>query len=203
VNYEVVVDHGETTNKCTVTPLRGREDFRFFSVFGQGPLGPLSAPILLHPDGQCLTRINGPKPVSVLASVDCVWRRLPKILPRISWLGAPATLAKIPGGFVTAYPRTGRPLADPEGGLATIEAIFIAAALLGNWDPSLLGRYYFGRAFVERNAKRFIELGVRPAEDEAQWPAQLRPQRTSYSRNANRGRLGDSHKRSKVLEGNL
>lgn len=128
-----------------------------------------------------------------MASVDCVWRRLPKILPRLSWLGEPATLAKIPGGFVTSYPRTGRPLADPEGGLATVEAIFIAAALLGNWDPSLLSRYYFGRGFVERNAKRFTELGVQPAADEAQWPAQLRTQRNSFSRNANRGRLATTN----------
>jgi len=191
VKYEIVVDHGETENKCTITPLRGRPDFQFFSVFGQGPLGPLSAPLLLHPDGQCLTEIPG-RPVSALASVDCVWRRLPKILPRLSWLGNPARLAKIPSGFITAYPRTGRPQADPEGGLATVEAIFIAAALLGNWDPSLLGRYYFGRVFVERNARRFVELGVRQAADEVLWPTQLQPQRNSYRRNANRGRLATS-----------
>jgi len=190
MNYEIVLDHGETENKCTVTPLRDRPDFRFVPVFGQGPLGPLSAPVLLHPEGRCLTEIEVSRPVEALACVDCVWRRLPKILPRLQWSGEPATLVKIPAGFVTAYPRTGF---DPEGGLATIEAIFIAAALLGNWDVTLLSRYYFGRAFVERNAKRFAELGVAGALDESHWPAQLQPQRNSYNRNRNRGRLATAN----------
>ena len=191
MNYEIVLDHGETANKCTIIPLRARPDFRFFPVFGQGALGPLDAPILLHPDGRCLSDIPRALPVSALASVDCVWRRLPKILPRLRWVSAPAALAKVPDGFVTAYPRRGMPSADPEGGLATIEALFIAAALLGNWDVSLLSRYYFGRAFVERNAKRFLAFGVTQAGDERQWPPQLHPQRNSHSRNGNRGRLGD------------
>ncbi len=189
MNYEIVLDHGETANKCTITPLRERSDFKFFPVFGQGPLGPLRAPILLHPDGKCLTNIDRVLPVTALASVDCVWRRLPKILTRLSWVSAPPVLAKVPDGFVTAYPRRGRPSADPEGGLATIEALFIAAALLGNWDVSLLSRYYFGRAFVKRNAKQFMAFGVPQGEEETQWPPQLQPQRNSESRNRNRGRL--------------
>lgn len=186
--YEIVLDHGETANKCTVTPLRDRADFRFFSVFGQGPIGPLSASVLLHPDGQCLSQLVWREPPTTIASVDCVWRRLPKILPRLSWVGQKAVLAKIPEGFLTAYPRKGLPAADPDGGLATIEALFVAAALMGHWDITLLSRYYFGRAFVERNARRFCELGVRPAADEAQWPTQLTPQRNAYRRNLNRGR---------------
>ena len=195
MNYEIVLDHGETANKCTITPLRDRADFRFVSVFGEGPLGPLSAALLLHHDGKSIVDIPRPRPIATLASVDCVWRRLPKILPRLRWAEAPAVLAKIPDGFVTAYPRTGRPSTDPAGGLATVEAIFIAAALLGNWDPSLLSRYYFGRVFVQRNAKLFLDLGVPQAGDESQWPAQLQPLRNSYRRNANRGRLAPDRAR--------
>lgn len=189
MQYEIVFDHGETANKCTIAPLRDRADFRFVPVFGEGPLGPLSAPILLHPDGACLTQWNRAEPVSAFASVDCVWRRLPAILLRLSWVGAPATLAKIPEGFVTAYPRVGNSAAEPPGGLATVEALFTAAALLGNWDPSLLSRYYFGKAYVERNAQRFLELGVGAAGDATQWPPPPQIQRNSRTRNRNRGRM--------------
>lgn len=189
MNYEIIIDHGETANKCTITPLRDRSDFRFFPVFGENPLGPLSAPILLHPDGQCLTRFDRTTPIPALASIDCVWRRLPKILSRLSWVNTPAVLAKIPDGFVTAYPRVGKPSTEPSGGLATVEAIFLAAALLGNWDVSLLSRYYFARVFVERNADRLTALGVPQAADVAHWPPLVRPERTSKSRRINRGRL--------------
>lgn len=187
--YEIVVDHYETANKCTIAPLRDRTDFRFVKVFGEGPLGPLSAPILLHPDGMCLSKWDRTVSVPALASVDCVWRRLPSIVRRLHWSVAPAIFAKIPTGFVTAYPRVGKKSAEPEGGLATVEALFTAAALLGNWDVSLLSRYYFGRLYVERNARRFVELTVDHAADEAQWPPPLRLERNSHLRKVNRGRL--------------
>ncbi len=189
MRYEIVMDHGETGNKCTIAPLRGRPDFRFFRVHGERPLGPLSAPILLHHEGECLTQVDLTKPVQSLASIDCVWRRLPTIQRRLSWIEAPAKLAKLPEGFVTVYPRVGQYLPDPEGGLATIEALFIAAALLGKWDVTLLAHYYFARAFIERNAKRFVELGVQAAADQMLWPPEKPLVRTSLSRRINRGQI--------------
>lgn len=191
MRYEIVLDHGETMNKCTVTPLRDRSDFRFFPVFGEGRVGPLSAPLLLHHEGECLTMLRDRFPTPPdLACVDSVWRRVPRILRKLQWgEGLSALSVKIPAGFVTAYPRVGRPNQDPPGGLATIEAIFTAAALLGNWDVSLLAKYYHGRGFVERNARRFQELGVAQAGDLASWPATPPLIRHAWSRKRNRGRL--------------
>lgn len=188
--YEIIVDAKETPNKCTIAPLAARVDFRLFPVFGEGPIGPLSAPILLHHEGECLLTLRPQFPkASAIAGVDSVWRRLPKITGRIAWEGNRAPrLARIPGGFRTVYPRVGQPKHDPDGGLATIEALFIGAALLGNWDPTLLERYYFGRKFVEVNATRFLELGLAQAADPAQWPVPLPPARDSYTRRLNRGR---------------
>lgn len=184
--YEIILDIGETGNKCTIAPLAGREDFRLFPVLGEeGPLGPLSAPVLLHHEGECLTRLP-PQATPALASIDCIWRRLPKLLDRVVW-AAPPVLAKIPPGFVTAYPRVGRD--DPNGGLATIEALFTAAALLGNWDPTLFSQYYFGRRYVELNAERFCELGVKEAGQPELWPKPVLPARDAWSRRRNRGRL--------------
>lgn len=190
MHYEIVLDHGETMNKCTVTPLADRPDFHFFPVFGEGKIGPLSAPILLHHEGTCLTELRGQFPTPPdLACVDCVWRRVPKIIRKLDWKTGAVRRAKVPLGFVTAYPRVGRPDQDPDGGLATIEAIFTAAALLGNWDVSLLGRYFQGRKFVELNAARFQELGVPDARDPALWPVPPPLVRHALNRRRNRGRL--------------
>jgi pre-rRNA-processing protein TSR3 len=159
MRYEVILDYGESPNRCTISPLADRPDFRLLPVAGTGsrPLGPFESPILLHPEGECLTRVRAN--IASIATIDCVWKRLPPLLARLA--GPVPKLVRIPEGFVTAYPRVSRHGGrDPEGGLATIEAIFVAAALLGRWDETLLTRYYFGRRFVETNADRFRELGV-------------------------------------------
>jgi hypothetical protein len=90
-------------------------------------------------------------------------------------------------GFVTAYPRASQIHPDPDGGLATIEALFIASALLGKWDVSLLSRYYFAREFMERNVEAFLEFGVHEAADRAHWPPEKPLLRTARTRKINRG----------------
>lgn len=187
MRYEVVLDEGETPNKCTIAPLAPRPDFRLIRVEGRKPLGALSSPILLHHEGECITRLRSePKQVSGIASVDCIWRRLDFLLARID---APLPrLVRIPDGFETAYPRRSENDTDPEGGLATIEAIFVASAFLGNWDPTLLSKYYFGRRFIEMNRVRFLDGGVSQAADPSLLPSFIAPERNSRQRRRDRGR---------------
>lgn len=190
MRYEIIVDSGETPNKCTIAPLSDRPDFHLFPVFGEGKLGPLSAPILLHHEGVCLSSLSRhAKPVAALASIDCVWRRLPRILGRIQWANQTPVLARIPTGFKTAYPRVGQPNRDPTGGLATIEAIFIAAAFFGRWDPTLLSKYYFAHRFIRFNEQRFLDLGIRPTICLEEFSRPVPRARDSYSRRRERGRL--------------
>jgi hypothetical protein len=99
-------------------------------------------------------------------------------------------LVKIPRGFQTAYPRVGTAATDPDGGLATIEALFIAAALFGNFDTSLLSKYYFARLFLERNLERFLELGVGEAEKLDVFPPRPHVNRNAHTRRCDRGRNG-------------
>lgn len=186
--YEVILDSGETPNKCTIAPLRHRADFRLIQVKGNPVFGPLDSSILLHHQGQCLSTFSkSVGEVKGIASVDCVWRRLDSLLQRI--VAPLPVLARIPDGFVTAYPRISSQNTDPEGGLATIEAIFVAAALLGNWDATLLSEYYFGRKFIEMNSKRFLELGVNQAADPDTWPILTPRSRNSRQRRRDRGRI--------------
>ena len=72
-------------------------------------------------------------------------------------------LVGIPDGFVTAYPRRNKKDLDPDQGLATIEALFIAAALLGRWDQSLLAHYHFGADFLAKNRRAFERHGAWPS----------------------------------------
>lgn len=183
--YEVIIDAGETANKCTIAPLASRPDFRLISAKGAEPIGPLKSPVLLHPDGECLTKIRSSRGgISGIAAIDCVWRRVDAILSRIA---APLpVLGRIPDGFQTAYLRKSSYGFDPDGGLATIEAIFAARALLGHWQPDLLSKYPFGRAFVELNRGRFLELGVNEASDQNAMPVFLPKPKNSAQRRRDR-----------------
>jgi pre-rRNA-processing protein TSR3 len=182
--YEVILDVGETPNKCTIASLSYRNDFRLFRVKGGEALGPLTSPILLHHQGECLTTLRKSLgEVQAIATVDCVWHRLDVLLNRIT---RPLPIfARVPDGFETAYPRRSIKNTDPEAGLATIEAIFVAAALLGNWDASLFSEYYFGRKFIELNTERFLKLGIQPAS----MPVLNARPRNSMERRRNRGKF--------------
>jgi ribosome biogenesis protein Tsr3 len=182
--YEIIIDSGETANKCTIAPLASRPDFRLLSAKGAEPIGPLKSSVLLHPQGECLTKIRSCRENLGIAAIDCVWRRVDPILSRIA---APVpVLGRIPDGFQTAYLRKSYYGYDPDGGLATIEAIFAARALLGHWQPDLLSKYPFGRRFVELNQRRFLELGVVQASDLDAMPVFSPPPKNSLQRRRDR-----------------
>ncbi len=184
--YEVVIEKSETPNKCTIAPLSNRHDFKLIEIKGPGVFGPLKANVLLHHEGKCLTSFADSKnAIQGIAAIDCVWRRLDQHMTRLT--GVLPELARIPEGFVTAYPRKSFHDLDPTDGLATIEAIFIASAMLGNWDVSLLSEYYFGSEFIKLNEKRFCELGLLQVLDKDSLP-NFNRQRNSQQRRRDRGR---------------
>jgi pre-rRNA-processing protein TSR3 len=53
----------------------------------------------------------------------------------------------------TAYPRISKMNHDPGGGLATIEAIFVAYHLLERETAGLLDAYYWRDLFLKKNAR--------------------------------------------------
>jgi ribosome biogenesis protein Tsr3 len=116
--------------------------------------------MLLHPDGISLDAVAAGQrqEVKILSAIDCTWKRLGSVLKLIA--EPLPRLVKIPPGFVTAYPRRNKQNRDPEVGLATIEAVFIAAAFLGHWDETLFSHYAFGKAFLDLNRGTFLDYGV-------------------------------------------
>jgi ribosome biogenesis protein Tsr3 len=157
LKYEIIVDHNETSKKCTILPLRDRQDFCIRRYAPHKVMPPLIADVLLHPDGVPMDQLkrNGD---TKIAALDCIWRRLEAILKNME--GPLPTLGSIPPGFETAYPRKSRDGSDPSCGLATIEALFIGSAFIGQWDVSLLDKYYFADAFLARNEAVFRGYGI-------------------------------------------
>ena len=156
LNYEILIDQKENKRKCTLYPLLNRENFSF-SKFSSGlaSIEPLISDILLHVDGEELDKIvQRNKTVRSIALIDCNWRKVEGTLKRLSkpW----PTLAKIPPCFQTAYPRKSKkPGVDPEGGLASIEALFVASAFLSTWDMNLLTEFHFKDKFLQINEENW------------------------------------------------
>ena len=140
----VIVRHGrENPRKCSVLPLRGRPDVIFVGY-------PLKTPrdwtnyIRLAADGPPLAAADAGHGLLLL---DGSWR----------WAAAmtrdfidvpPRSLT----GFKTAYPRVAKRGTDPDNGLASIEALYIAYRILGRNTDGLLDHYHWREEFLRANA---------------------------------------------------
>lgn len=140
----ILRDPRESTRKCSLTPLRGRPGVEFVH-FRPGLRLDASGRLLLHPDGEELSPADAG---SGLLLVDCSWRRLPRLLQAID--GEPPRRRLPP--LQTAYPRRSRTFQDPGQGLASVEALYAALALLGEPRPELLQGYVWAQAFLDANS---------------------------------------------------
>lgn len=141
----IVIHPRERRSKCSVEPLRGKEDFVFWKFPERGP-----EPI----DGYIRLGMNGPKLSADDAShgllvLDGTWRLAQKMEPFFDEL----PVRTLPA-WETAYPRVSKVFNDPMGGLATIEAIFAAHTILGKDTSGLLDNYYWAEQFLELNQDR-------------------------------------------------
>lgn len=156
MRFEILMDKRENPDKCTIHPVKNRNDFSVRYFKSNDPIAAFESEILLHVGGECLSEWKkNNSTAKSLAVIDCNWKKVPATLTRVA---APLPkFVKIPEGFVTAYPRRNKQGLDPDGGLATIEALFIAAAFLGAWDETLLEKYYFREAFLKLNEPKWNE----------------------------------------------
>jgi pre-rRNA-processing protein TSR3 len=139
----VIIRHPhENPRKCSVLPLRGRPDLLFFNY----PAA--RAPSL---EGYVRLAAEGP-PLSLagagagLLLLDGSWR----------WAGSMTRdFLQVPPralhGYRTAYPRASKRGTDPENGLASVEALFVAYHLLGRPTAGLLGHYRWAAEFLRLN----------------------------------------------------
>ncbi|MGK0154006.1 MAG: pre-rRNA-processing protein TSR3 [Neolewinella sp.] len=131
----------ERISKCSLrflhdrpemTFLRGKPDLRFDAT----------GFILLAVDAPPLSLADQGHPLLLL---DSTWRWLPQLNACVT--GEPIKRS-IPGDLHTAYPRVSKTFEDPAGGLASIEALYVARKLLGDDDPELLHGYHWTDEFL-------------------------------------------------------
>jgi pre-rRNA-processing protein TSR3 len=150
----IIVEHPkEKKYKCTVSLLKGREDLTFLSPEAAESEDWGDA-VLLDPS---VDRVLGPRDAGKpLILVDATWRWAERVVRRLV-----CSRRRLPP-FETAYPRTSKLFRDPPGGLASAEALFVAALVLGRYDESLLDGYRWRDEFLALNREAIS--GLRPLD---------------------------------------
>ena len=138
----VVIRHPkERKSKCSLAPLHklsgitfhnARENFRFDAT----------GYILLTLNASPLTSQDSGHPFIIL---DSTWHLIPKLETCIK--GDPLRRS-LPNNIKTAYPRISKIFEDPQGGLASIEALYVAMKIVGENNPALLNGYHWKEEFL-------------------------------------------------------
>ncbi len=136
-------DPREPAKKCSLTPLRGLEGVSFISLRG-GRRVDAGRRLWLHPEGE---EISAADRGLDLLLVDCAWRKLPQLSKAIDGQLIKRRLPKL----ISAYPRRSKVAVDPEHGLASVEALYAAIALLDCPRPELLAKYRWAADFLAAN----------------------------------------------------
>lgn len=139
----------ENLKKCSLRGLESRNDFQFFSYPCQ-QLPDLSRYILLTLEAPPLTEQDRHLE-SGLFLVDATWRYAAMMLQKMP----PMLKRSLPANFRTAYPRRQLDCPNPECGLSSIEALYIAFHILGKDTSHLLDNYYWKNQFLELNSSLF------------------------------------------------
>jgi len=138
----IVVHPRERPSKCSVEPLRGREEFVFCTFPAQVTVN-LGNYIRLGIGGPLLSAADSPRGLLLL---DGTWRLAARMEPFYSHVDVrslPVTQ--------TAYPRKSVVYPDPNEGLATIEALYAALRILGRETTDLLDHYHWKTEFLKLN----------------------------------------------------
>lgn len=134
----------ENLKKCSLKGLETREDILFYT-YPKDPLPPLQGYILLKLDAPPLTKDDANKGLLLL---DGTWRLAQAMESSIQSISIEARSLPL---FKTAYPRRQTGCLDPQSGLASIEALFIAYHILQRPKKGLLDSYYWKDAFLLLN----------------------------------------------------
>jgi pre-rRNA-processing protein TSR3 len=143
----------ENLKKCSLRGLEVRADCRFFT-YPKSAIPDTTNYLLLAMDAPPLRAEDANKGLFLL---DATWRYASKML---NFVESKAIIEKrsIPAGFRTAYPRRQDDCPNPEEGLASIEALYIAYVITGRDPVGLLDNYYWREAFLEKNKALFAEI---------------------------------------------
>jgi pre-rRNA-processing protein TSR3 len=132
----------ENPRKCSILPLHGRPDLVFLSYpLRQRP--PLEGYVRLAAEGPPLSRDDAERGLLLL---DGSWRWAGEMTR--AFLDVPPRSLT---GYRTAYPRVSKQGTDPDNGLASVEALFIAYHVLGRPTDGLLDHFHWKDEFLRLN----------------------------------------------------
>lgn len=150
----LVVHPRENRAKCSLEPLRGRPDLCFVRFTPALELD-LDRYVRLAVDGEPLSEADRDLGLLLL---DATWRWAAPMNRRF---------ARVPGrslrGYRTAYPRRSKLKSDPAGGLASVEALYVAHRILGRPTDGLLEGYRWRAEFLAANGWSADEAAARRA----------------------------------------
>ena len=135
----------ENLAKCTLEPLYGRPELEFLEAVPGLQLDGTGM-ILLEVGAPVLSAADAGRRLLLL---DGNWKHVEFLRARV--IGAPIARSLPP--IATAYPRRNRDGLDPQVGLASVEALYLALKILGHDDPALLADYYWREEFFQRVAE--------------------------------------------------
>jgi pre-rRNA-processing protein TSR3 len=151
----IIVRHSrENPRKCSIMPLRGHPGIMILN-YPVKKMPALSSYVRLAAQGPELTSADQGAGLLLL---DGSWRWAAAMTRGFEHV-PPRSLT----GFRTAYPRVSKLGTDPDNGLASVEALFVAYHLLARPTEGLLDHYRWREEFLRLN--RFDEAG--PADSSA------------------------------------
>ena len=139
----IVRDPRESPRKCSIMPLKGRPDLQFHTFPTEQPVS-LAGYVRLAVDGPQLSTHDMNCGILLL---DASWLRSTAMNKAFAHVPARAL-----NGFLTAYPRRSKRGTDPDQGLASVEALYLAYHLLGRPTTGVLDTYYWAGEFLRLNS---------------------------------------------------
>lgn len=137
----------ENVKKCSLRGLEGDPRFAFYS-YPKQQLPSLEHYISLELGAPPLTAADAGQG---LLLIDATWRYAEVMVKQIAPQLSQAIKRSIPPVFRTAYPRRQEDCAEPELGLASVEALYIAYTILGWPTDHILDNYHWREQFLEIN----------------------------------------------------
>ncbi len=150
----IIIRHTrERLSKCSLHGLESREDL-IFRTFHPDRATPLTSEETL---GRIVLSLDAP-PLSAddaahsLILIDGTWRLAEKMHRAMRAELRHAIPRSLPTGWRTAYPRVQTACPDPDRGLASVEALFVAHHVMGRSTDGLMDHYHWRDAFLTINA---------------------------------------------------
>ena len=138
----IVIRHPkERKSKCSLAPLHNHHRVTFHNAHKNFRFD-ATGYILLTLNAPQLTSQDSGYPIIIL---DSTWHLIPHLEACIE--GEPI-LRSLPNNIKTAYPRISKIFKDPDEGLASIEALYVAMKIVGEDNQSLLNEYHWKEQFL-------------------------------------------------------